>query len=57
MWRGLLDELFHVELAVAEGVGGLGVGGVEELGRALRASRTMRMPRPPPPALALRMTG
>ena len=28
----LLDELLHVELAVAEGVGRLGVGGVEEVG-------------------------
>jgi hypothetical protein len=52
----LLDELFHVELAVAEGVGCLGVGGMKEIGQFLGV-RTMRMPRPPPPALALRMTG
>jgi hypothetical protein len=53
---GLLDELLHVELAVAEGVGGLGIGGMEEVGQFL-GLRTMRIPRPPPPALALRMTG
>ncbi len=52
----LLDELLHVELAVAEGVGGLGGAAWKRLGSS-SAVRTMRMPRPPPPALALRMTG
>ena len=31
----VLDELLHVELAVAEGVGGLGGGGMEEIGQFL----------------------
>ena len=52
----LLDELLHVELAVAEGVGRLGDAAWKRLGSS-SAVRTMRMPRPPPPALALRMTG
>ncbi len=30
---GLLDELLHVELAVAEGVGGLSGGGMEQVGQ------------------------
>jgi len=45
---GLLDVLFHVQFAVAKGVGRLAVGGVEEIGQFLRA-RTILMPRPPPP--------
>ncbi len=32
---GILNELFHVELAVAEGVGGFGAGCMEEIGKVV----------------------
>src|SRR5208337_3438565 len=36
---GLLDEFFHIQLAVAEGIGCLAVGRVEEIGQFLRGAR------------------
>ena len=51
-----LDELFHVEVAVAEGAAASLEACWKRSGSS-SAVRTMRMPRPPPPATALRMTG
>ncbi len=53
----LLDELLHVELAVAESIRRLRVTPRGKDSAAPQRVRTMRMPRPPPPALAFRMTG
>jgi hypothetical protein len=50
------DELFAVQVGAGEGAAGLLLGLVEHV-RQFFGGRTTRMPRPPPPALALRMTG
>ena len=53
-----LDEvLLQVDRAVAEGLLGLLAGGGELAGELLLGVRRSRMPRPPPPAAALRITG
>ena len=51
-----LDELLDVERAVAERRLRLGRSRIERA-RDVGFARTMRMPRPPPPALALISTG
>ena len=57
MWRGDLDVLLEVDVADAEGRLGLALRGLERLATAPPAARTTRMPRPPPPATALMITG
>ena len=51
------DELLEQHGAVAERLLGLGLRAVERGRRAHRASSTRRMPRPPPPAVALIISG
>ena len=52
-----LDVLLEVDVADAERGFGLARRGLERLPRARPALRTTRMPRPPPPATALMITG
>ena len=52
----MLDVFLDVDVADAEGRFGLALRGLERL-RQLAGARTTRMPRPPPPATALMMTG
>ncbi len=53
---GVLDVLLEIDAAVAEGLLRLGLGS-DECGGEGHAVWAMRMPRPPPPAAALMMTG
>ena len=57
MWRGRLEVLLDVDVADAERRFGLALRRLEARAPARRRSRTTRMPRPPPPATALMMTG
>ena len=50
------DVLLEVDVADAEGGFGLALRGLHRV-RSSPAARTTRMPRPPPPAVALTMTG
>ena len=53
----LLDELLEIQLGGAEGGAALRTGTWRRRAPAISRSRTMRIPRPPPPAAALTMTG
>ena len=53
----VLDVLLDVDVADAEGRFRLALRGLERLATARSASRMTRMPRPPPPATALMITG
>jgi hypothetical protein len=52
----MLDILLHVEIAVAEGARRLDCAALNKPGSS-SSLRTMRMPRPPPPAEAFMITG
>ena len=52
-----LDQLFHVHVGAAEGLFRLGARRLKAPESARLGSRTMRMPRPPPPSAALIITG
>ena len=52
-----LDQLLDVHVGAAEGLLRLGARGLERRESARASSRTMRMPRPPPPSAALIITG
>ena len=53
----VLEILLDVDVAVAEGGLGLALRGAQQRAAARSALRTTRMPRPPPPATALMITG
>ena len=52
-----LDVLLDVDVADAEGGLGLALRGLHGACTSSAGARTTRMPRPPPPAVALTMTG
>src|SRR5581483_4933951 len=53
---GMLDVLLHVKVAVAKRSGCFGLRGIKSAGSSC-SERTILMPRPPPPAEALMITG
>jgi hypothetical protein len=54
---GLAEILLEIDLVIAEGRLGLGARGAEGVFESSAADRASFMPRPPPPAVALMMTG
>ena len=57
MWRGVDEVLLEIDLVVAEGGLGLGAGGLEGGLDLVGGAVASFMPRPPPPAVALTITG
>jgi hypothetical protein len=54
---GALDQLFQIDLVLAEGGHRLALGLGDLALRSFGSERITRMPRPPPPQDALSMTG